>query len=100
MEERFVGGQYTLHGTLGSGGMAEVFLAHDEVLERDVALKVLKKQYAENEGFVELFRREAQSAASLNHPNLVIVYDWGRSEDETYYMAMEYAPRGTPKDRT
>ena len=79
--------------------MAEVFLAHDEVLERDVALKILKKQYAENEDFVELFRREAQSAASLNHPNLVIVYDWGRSEDETYYMAMEYVPRGTLKAR-
>jgi hypothetical protein len=98
LEDRFIGGRYTLHGTLGSGGMAEVFLAHDEVLERDVALKVLKEQYAKNEGFVELFRREAQSAASLNHPNLVIVYDWGRSEDETYYIAMEYVPRGTLKD--
>jgi hypothetical protein len=99
MEERFVGGRYTLHGLLGSGGMGEVFLAHDEVLERDVALKILKKQYAEDEGFVELFRREARSAASLNHPHIVIVYDWGRSEDETYYIAMEYAPGGTLKDR-
>jgi hypothetical protein len=99
LEQTVVGGRYTLHGTLGSGGMGEVFLAHDEVLERDVALKILKEQYAENEGFVELFRREAQSAASLNHPNVVTVYDWGRSEDETYYMAMEYVPRGTLKDR-
>jgi hypothetical protein len=79
--------------------MAEVFLAQDEVLERGVALKILKEQYAENEGFVELFRREAQSAASLNHPNIVTVYDWERSEDEIYYMAMEYVPRGTLKDR-
>ena len=98
MEERF-GGHYTLRGLLGSGGMADVFLAHDEVLERDVALKVLKKQYAEDEGFVELFRREARSAASLNHPDIIVVYDWGRSEDETYYMSMEYVPGGTLKDR-
>jgi hypothetical protein len=99
MEERFVGGHYTVHGILGSGGMAEVFLAHDEVLKRDVALKILKKQYAEDAGFVELFRREARSAASLNHPHIVVVYDWGRSEDQTYYMAMEYVPGGTLKDR-
>src|SRR4028118_493443 len=99
MEEIFVGGRYTLRGLLGSGGMAEVFVARSEVLERDVALKILKEQYAENEGFVELFRREAQSAASLNHPNIVTVYDWERSEDEIYYMAMEYVPRGTLKDR-
>jgi hypothetical protein len=99
MEERFVGGQYTLHGLLGSGGMAEVFLAHDEVLERDVALKILKEQYAQDEGFVELFRHEARSAASLNHPHIVVVYDWGRSEDGTYYMAMEHVPGGTLKDR-
>ena len=99
MEKTFVGGRYTLHGTLGTGGMAEVFLAHDEVLERDVALKILKEQYAEDEGFVELFRREAQGAASLNHPHIVVVYDWGRSEDKTYYMAMEYVPCGTLKDR-
>ena len=79
--------------------MAEVFLAHDEVLDRDVALKILKKQYAEDEGFVELFKREARSAASLNHPHIVIVYDWGRSEDQTYYIAMEYVPGGTLKDR-
>ena len=98
-KQTLVGGRYTPQGLLGSGGMAEVFLAQDEVLERDVALKILKEQYAENEGFVELFRREAQSAASLNHPNIVTVYDWERSEDEIYYMAMEYVPRGTLKDR-
>src|ERR687893_1131068 len=100
MKQILIGGShYSLREPLGSGGMAEVLLARDEVLERDVALKILKEQYAENEGFVELFRREAQSAASLNHPSVVTVYDWGRSEDEIYYMAMEYVPRGTLKDR-
>ena len=79
--------------------MAEVYLAHDEVLGRDVALKVLRGKYAKNEEFVGRFRREARSAASLNHPNIVPVYDRGRSEDGTYYMAMEYLPGGTLKDR-
>jgi eukaryotic-like serine/threonine-protein kinase len=99
MKETFAGGRYTLHGLLGSGGMAEVFLAHDEVLERDIALKILKKQCAEDEGFVELFRREARGAASLNHPNIVTIYDWGGLEDEPYYMAMEYVSGGTLKER-
>jgi eukaryotic-like serine/threonine-protein kinase len=79
--------------------MADVYLAHDEVLDRDVALKILKDQYVGNEEFVSLFRREAKSAASLNHPNIVSVYDQGRSEDGTYYIAMEYVPGGTLKDR-
>jgi eukaryotic-like serine/threonine-protein kinase len=93
------GGHYSLREPLGSGGMAEVFLARDEVLERDVALKILKEQSADNVGFVERFRREARSAASLNHPHIIVVYDWGRSADGTYCMAMEYAPGGTLKDR-
>ena len=79
--------------------MAEVYLAHDEVLDRDVALKVLMEKYAKDEEFVERFRREARSAASLNHPNIVPVYDRGRSEDGMYYIAMEYVPGGTLKDR-
>ena len=99
-KQSLIGGRYGLRDLLGSGGMAEVYLAHDEVLKRDVALKILREQYAEDEGFVERFRREAQSAASLNHPHVIIVYDWGRSEDGvTYYMAMEYVPGGTLKDR-
>ena len=60
---------------MGSGGMAEVYLAHDGVLGRDVALKILKDQYAGDGEFVERFRREARSAAPLNHPNIVSVYD-------------------------
>jgi serine/threonine protein kinase len=79
--------------------MAEVYLAHDEVLDRDVALKILRGQYADDEEFVERFRREAQSAAGLSHPNIVSIYDRGRSEDGAYYIAMEYVPRGTLKDR-
>jgi serine/threonine-protein kinase len=79
--------------------MADVFLAHDEVLDRDVALKLLKDQYAENEEFVERFKREAQSAAALSHPNIVSIFDRGASEDGTYYIAMEYLPGGTLKDR-
>jgi eukaryotic-like serine/threonine-protein kinase len=79
--------------------MAEVYLAHDEVLDRDVAVKILRGQYVDDEEFVERFRREAQSAASLSHPNIVSIYDRGRSEDGAYYIAMEYVPRGTLKDR-
>jgi eukaryotic-like serine/threonine-protein kinase len=79
--------------------MAKVYLAHDEVLDREVALKLLRDQYAGDEEFIERFRREAQSAARLSHPNIVSIYDRGRSEDGAYYIAMEYVPRGTLKDR-
>ena len=97
--QTIVDNRYTRARPLGSGGMAEVYLAHDEVLDRDVALKVLKDKYAGNEEFVRLFRREARSAARLNHPSIVSVYDQGRSEDGTYYIAMEYVSGGTLKDR-
>jgi serine/threonine protein kinase len=78
--------------------MARVFLAHDVTLDRDVALKILWEQHADNEEFVERFRREARNAAALSHPNVVSVYDWGCSEDEMYYIVMEYVPGGTLKD--
>src|SRR3712207_2669518 len=78
--------------------MADVYLAHDDILDRDVALKVLKEHYAQNEEFVERFKREAQSAAALSHPNIVSIFDRGESEDGTYYIAMEYLPGGTLKD--
>ena len=99
MQGTIVDDRYTLVELLGSGGMAQVYLAHDEVLDRNVALKILRDQYAEDEEFVERFKREAQSAASLSHPNIVPIYDWGRSEDGAYYMAMEYVPGGMLKDR-
>jgi serine/threonine-protein kinase len=79
--------------------MAKVYLVHDQVLHRDIALKMLRDQYAENDEFVERFRREARSAAALNHPNVVSVYDWGHTEDGSYYMAMEYVSGGTLKER-
>ena len=79
--------------------MADVFLAHDDVLDRDVALKVMSVRYAGDEEFVERFKREAQSAAALSHPNIVSIFDRGESDDGTYYIAMEYLPGGTLKDR-
>jgi tRNA A-37 threonylcarbamoyl transferase component Bud32 len=91
--------RYVLRGLLGAGGMAQVFLAHDRILGRDLALKVLREHYAKDAQFVERFRREAQSAAALNHPNVVQVYDQGRFEDGRYYIAMEYVPGGNLKDR-
>ena len=94
-----VNGRYVLLDPSGSGGMARVYRACDEVLGRDVALKVLREQYAEDEGFIRRFRREARNAAALSHPNIVPIYDLGSSEDGTYYMAMEYVSGGTLKER-
>lgn len=79
--------------------MGKVFLACDEVLDRDVALKVLREQYARDKVFVRSFEREAKAAASLNYPHIVQVYDRGTTADGTYYIAMEYVPGGTLKDR-
>jgi serine/threonine protein kinase len=91
--------RYDVGRPLGSGGMGEVFLARDRVLGRDVALKVLRKQYAGDEEFAERFKREAMSAASLSHPNIVQVYDRGETEEGASYIAMEYVPGGTLKER-
>jgi eukaryotic-like serine/threonine-protein kinase len=91
--------RYDVGRTLGSGGMGEVFLARDRVLGRDVALKVLRKQYAGDREFAERFKREARSAASLSHPNIVQVYDRGDTEDGSSYIAMEYVPGGTLKEK-
>ncbi len=99
MQQKLLDSRYEISGLLGSGGMAKVYLAHDEVLGRDVALKILREQYAENDEFVERFRREAQAAGSLAHPNIVSIYDRGRSEEGSYYIVMEYVPGGTLKDR-
>ena len=84
-------GRYHVVSRLGSGGMADVFLAEDEQLGRKVALKLLHRRFSEDPGFVERFRREAQAAAGLQHPNVVGVYDRG-AFDGTYYIAMEYVP--------
>src|SRR3712207_9475216 len=65
----------------------------------DVALNVMSTRYASDEEFVKRFKREAQSAAALSHPNIVSIFDRGAAEDGTYYIAMEYLPGGTLKDR-
>jgi serine/threonine-protein kinase len=82
-------GRYRILRKLGSGGMANVYLAEDEELGRRVAIKILNDRHANDEQFVERFRREAKHAAGLSHPNIVSIYDRGEAEG-TYYIAMEY----------
>ncbi len=82
------GGRYEVIQKLARGGMAEVYEAKDNLLDRRVALKVLFPELSTNEAFVERFRREAQAAANLSHPNIVSVYDWGHA-DSTYFIVME-----------
>ena len=82
-------GRYQVLGRIGGGGMADVYLAEDTHLQRRVALKVLHRQFAQDREFVERFRREAEAAARLTHPNIVAVYDRGEFEG-TYYIAMQY----------
>ncbi|HEY3962304.1 MAG TPA: Stk1 family PASTA domain-containing Ser/Thr kinase [Gaiellaceae bacterium] len=89
--------RYVIKRKLGSGGMADVYLAEDQELGRRVALKLLNERHAADEQFVERFRREAQSAAGLNHPNIVSIFDRGRAEG-TYYIAMEYLDGRTLKE--
>jgi serine/threonine protein kinase/beta-lactam-binding protein with PASTA domain len=81
-------GRYRILRKLGSGGMANVYLAEDEELGRRVAIKILNERYAGDDLFIERFRREAKSAAGLSHPNIVSIYDRGEAEG-TYYIAME-----------
>jgi serine/threonine protein kinase/beta-lactam-binding protein with PASTA domain len=87
--ETIIDGRYRVISRLGSGGMADVYLAQDQLLGRDVAVKVLHHHFAEDHEFVERFRREASSAAALSHPNIVGIFDRGEW-DGTYYIAMEY----------
>ena len=89
--------RYVIKRKLGSGGMADVYLAEDTELGRNVALKLLNERHAADEQFVERFRREAQSAAGLNHPNIVSIFDRGYAEG-TYYIAMEYLEGRTLKE--
>src|SRR3954468_15297217 len=81
--------RYELRRHVARGGMAEVYRAHDRLLDRPVALKVLFPELSVDRSFVERFRREAQAAANPSHPNIVSVYDWGE-EDGTYFIVMEY----------
>jgi beta-lactam-binding protein with PASTA domain/tRNA A-37 threonylcarbamoyl transferase component Bud32 len=87
--ERVYNDRYEILRPIARGGMAEVYLARDQLLDRPVALKVLFPELSTDPSFVERFRREAQAAANLSHPNIISVYDWGE-EDGTYFIVMEY----------
>ena len=86
---KIFGGRYEVLERIGAGGMAIVYKAKDLLLNRVVTIKVLREQFVTDEDFIRRFRREAQSAASLSHPNIVSVYDVGKEED-TEYIVMEY----------
>ena len=88
--------RYKVLEVIGGGGMANVYLAHDMILDRDVAVKVLRLDFANDEEFIRRFRREAQSATSLDHPNIVSIYDIGE-EDDIYYIVMEHVKGKTLK---
>jgi serine/threonine-protein kinase len=92
-----IDGRYRILRRLGSGGMADVYCAEDGHLGRQVAIKVLHRRFAQDQEFVERFRREAKSAAGLNHPNVVGVFDRGEHEG-TYYIAMEFLTGRTLKE--
>jgi eukaryotic-like serine/threonine-protein kinase len=94
--ETIIDGRYRVISRLGSGGMADVYLAQDQLLGREVAVKVLHHHFAEDQEFVERFRREASSAAALSHPNIVAIFDRGEWNG-TYYIAMEYVAGRTLK---
>ncbi|MEN1934363.1 Stk1 family PASTA domain-containing Ser/Thr kinase [Paenibacillus sp. 102] len=88
--------RYKLLKMIGGGGMANVYLAHDDILGRDVAVKILRLDYANNDEFIKRFHREAQSVTTLSHPNIVNMYDVGE-EEGIYYLVMEYVPGQTLK---
>ncbi|MEA2335258.1 MAG: eukaryotic-like serine/threonine-protein kinase, partial [Solirubrobacteraceae bacterium] len=87
--DTIIDGRYKVVSRVGSGGMADVYLAEDQLLGRQVAVKLLHHHFAEDQEFVERFRREASSAAGLSHQNIVGIFDRGEWEG-TYYIAMEY----------
>jgi serine/threonine-protein kinase len=97
VEERVLGGRYRLVRHLARGGMAEVFVGRDELLGRTVAVKVLFPQLSHDQSFVERFRREARSAAMLNHPNIVSVFDFGE-DGGSHFIVMEYVDGPTLRD--
>ena len=89
--------RYKIIRTIGEGGMANVYLAHDTILNRDVAVKVLRGDLADDEKFIRRFQREAIAASSLTHPNIVEIYDVGE-DDGNYYIVMEYVDGKTLKN--
>ncbi|ALC91033.1 serine/threonine protein kinase [Bacillus sp. FJAT-18017] len=91
-----ISGRYKILDAIGGGGMANVYLAHDMILDRNVAVKMLRLDFANDEEFIRRFHREAQSATSLAHPNIVSIYDVGE-EDDLYYIVMEFVDGQTLK---
>lgn len=88
--------RYLIVRSIGEGGMANVYLAHDTILDRDVAIKVLRGDLSNDEKFVRRFQREALAASSLSHPNIVEMYDVGE-DNGIYYIVMEYVEGKTVK---
>ena len=97
LEGRLLNERYVVKKLIGGGGMANVYLGFDNILEREVAIKVLRLEYSNDDEFITRFHREAQSATSLSHPNIVNIYDVGE-EDDIYYMVMEYVDGLTLKE--
>lgn len=93
----YLADRYEILDKIGTGGMSDVYKAMDHILGREVAVKVLKQEFAEDVTFVTKFRSEAQSAAGLEHPNIVNIYDVG-SENGMYYIVMEYVEAYHLKD--
>ncbi|KAA6476472.1 Stk1 family PASTA domain-containing Ser/Thr kinase [Bacillus swezeyi] len=92
-----ISGRYQILRAIGGGGMANVYLAEDIILDREVAIKVLRFDFVHDTDFIRRFRREAQSAASLDHTNIVSIYDVGE-EDDIYYIVMEHVEGMTLKE--
>ena len=97
MERIILGGRYELLEIIGEGGMARVYKAHCRILDRIVAVKILKEEFSRDQGFVEKFKTEALSAARINHPNIVNIYDVGQ-EGDIYYIVMEMVEGKTLKE--
>lgn len=91
-------GRYEIIRELGRGGMATVHLAEDPYMKREVAVKVITSQLAKDQSFIQRFKQEAEVIASLEHPAIVPIYDFGR-EGEDYYIVMRYMPNGTLGER-
>ncbi|MGE6299967.1 protein kinase domain-containing protein, partial [Guptibacillus hwajinpoensis] len=95
---KHINGRYKLLEVIGDGGMAIVYRALDLILDRTVAVKLLRPEFSQDDDFIKRFRREAESATSLAHPNIVSIYDVGEEED-FYYIVMEYVPGTTLKQK-
>src|SRR5512134_2881490 len=91
-------GRYEVLRPLGGGGMAQVYCARDPLLDREVAIKVVAREYQDDAAFTERFQREARAVAALRHPQIVQVYDFGQDAG-SYYMVMEYVPGRSLADR-